>query len=348
MEAEVRRTGMDFEWTYTEEPHATRRTLILKDHPEIKKLFGPHPNSKYYCAATVFLQIFLSIYCSRPSTPWWQFFVIAYVIGGTCNHSLTLAIHEMSHHLFFKSEKDNMYYAFFANWPLVIPYSVSFKKYHLEHHRYQGVDGVDADIPTAFEGRFFRSPLRKFLWVLFQPFFYAIRPLVINPKPLGGKDLLNIISQVIFLGCLYWFAGPMSILYLLCATFFGLGLHPCAGHFIAEHYTNLSSSRGPHSTGMTPIKKGGAERGEKLYPDETFTYRGPLNLVSYHVGIHIAHHDFPFVSGLRLHEIEKIAPEYYDHLPVTNSWPGTIWNYIFSDSNAFDRVKRKSVEASKE
>jgi len=97
---------------------------------------------------------------------------------------------------------------------------------------------------------------------------------------------------------------------------------------------------------MTPIKKGGEERGERLYPDETFTYRGPLNLVSYHVGIHVAHHDFPFVSGLRLHQIEKLAPEYYDHLPVTTSWPGTIWNYIVSDSNAFDRVKRKSAAGS--
>lgn len=206
---------------------------------------------------------------------------------------------------------------------------------------------MDVDIPTAFEGKFFRSPFRKFLWVLFQPFFYAIRPLVINPKPLGVKDGINILSQLAFLSTLYWIAGPFSILYLLFATFFGLGLHPCAGHFIAEHYTNLSSSRGPHLTGMTPLKRGGKERGEKLYPDETFTYRGPLNMVSYNVGIHVAHHDFPFVSGLRLAQIEKIAPEYYDHLPVTTSWPGTIWNYIFSDSNPFDRVKRKSVEGAK-
>jgi len=240
-----------------------------------------------------------------------------------------------------------MYYAFFANWPLVIPYSVSFKKYHLEHHRYQGVDGVDADIPMAIEGRLFRTPFLKFLWVFFQPFFYAIRPLLINPKPLEFKDGLNIVTQIIFLSLLYWCAGPVSILYLLFATLFGLGFHPCAGHFIAEHYTNLSTSRGSHQTGMTPFKKGGELRGEKLYPDETFTYRGPLNMFSYNVGIHVAHHDFPFVSGLRLHEVEKIAPEYYEHLPVTTSWPGTIWKYIFSESNAFDRVKRKSVEGGK-
>jgi sphingolipid delta-4 desaturase len=342
---EAKRHNADFEWTYTEEPHATRRRQILKDHPEIKKLFGHSPKSKYYCIATVALQCFLAYYCSRPSTSWGAFFFLAYVVGGTCNHSLTLAIHEMSHNLFFKKAEHNHFFAFFANIPLVIPYSASFKKYHLEHHKYQGVDGVDTDIPTAAEGKLFTTPFRKFLWVLFQPFFYAIRPLMVNPKPLQQMDYLNICSQVICLSIIVKVCGAVSMLYLLLATFFGLGFHPCAGHFIAEHYTNLSSSRGPHLTGMTPFKKGGEERGEELYPDETFTYRGPLNLVSYYVGIHVAHHDFPFVAGFNLAEVERLAPEYYEHLPVTKSWPGTIYDYIMGDGNPFDRVKRKSAEA---
>lgn len=339
---EARRHEADFEWTYTEEPHASRRKAILKDHPEITKLFGHHPASKYYCAATVALQVACAYYCSLPSTSWLMFFVIAYVVGGTCNHSLTLAIHEMSHNLFFKEPKMNHFYAFFANWPLVIPYSASFKKYHLEHHRFQGVDGIDTDIPTAWEGRFFTSPFRKFMWVFLQPFFYAVRPLYVCPKPLQYMDFLNICSQVIFLSLLVKVCGAVSVLYLLCATLFGLGFHPCAGHFIAEHYTCLSSG-GNHHTGMTPFKVGGTE----LYPDETFTYRGPLNLVSYYVGIHVAHHDFPFVAGFRLAEVEKMAPEYYDHLPVTNSWPGTIYDYIMGEGCPFDRVKRKSAVAAK-
>lgn len=333
----------DYEWTYTEEPHATRRDIIQKAHPEVKKLFGPDPRAKYWCFATVMLQIICACYCARASTSWLQFCVIGYVIGGTCNHSLTLAIHEMSHNLFFKSAKYNVYFSYVANWPLVIPYSASFKKYHLEHHRYQGVDGVDTDVPTAFEGFFFTSPFRKFLWVLFQPFFYAIRPLVVNPKPLEGKDFLNILTQATFLLALYRVGGPGALGYLLFSTFFGLGMHPCAGHFISEHYTNIASSDGVHKTGHSPIRSDGVEKGDKLYPDETFSYRGILNLVSYNVGYHVAHHDFPYVPGSRLREVEKLAPEYYEHLPSTKSWPGTIYTYIMSEGTPFDRVKRHCV-----
>nr|GFD58237.1 sphingolipid delta(4)-desaturase DES1-like [Tanacetum cinerariifolium] len=33
----------DFFWTYTEEPHRTRRQAIIKAHPEVLKLCGPEP-----------------------------------------------------------------------------------------------------------------------------------------------------------------------------------------------------------------------------------------------------------------------------------------------------------------
>jgi hypothetical protein len=32
---EAKEQGPDFEWSYTEEPHRTRRALVLQAHPEV-------------------------------------------------------------------------------------------------------------------------------------------------------------------------------------------------------------------------------------------------------------------------------------------------------------------------
>jgi sphingolipid delta-4 desaturase len=117
----------DFFWTYTEEPHRSRRQAIIKAHPSVLKLCGPEPLTKYVVLAVVFLQILCA--CLLRNTPFlsWQFFLTAYLIGATANQNLFLAIHEISHNLAFKSAGANRAIAVFANLPIGIPYSASFR-----------------------------------------------------------------------------------------------------------------------------------------------------------------------------------------------------------------------------
>ncbi len=61
---------------------------------------------------------------------------------------------------------------------------------------------------------------------------------------------------------------------------------------------------------------------------ETYSYYGVLNHVTFNVGYHNEHHDFPRIPGWRLPELKRIAPEAYDGLVSHRSWSGVITQFI--------------------
>lgn len=88
---------------------------------------GHEPLTKYVVSLVVLLQISLAILLRHTSPFSFTCIFCAYVIGGTANHNLFLAIHEITHNLAFKGIMPNKLIAIFANLPIGIPYSAAFK-----------------------------------------------------------------------------------------------------------------------------------------------------------------------------------------------------------------------------
>ena len=251
---------------------------FVEKHPEVKELMGSDPNLKYAVYFMILLQLIAS-YLLREAS-WGLIIVAGYCFGGVINHSMTLAIHEISHNLAFGHSRPfaNRLLGIIGNLPMGIPYSVMFKKYHLEHHKYQGDEELDVDIPSRIEARLFCSTGTKLLWVILQPLFYTLRPLFLRPKAICLLDVLNFVIQAIFDVIIVATFGWRSLAYLTIGTLLAMGLHPVAGHFISEHYM---------------FKKG----------YETYSYYGPLNWITFNVGFHNEHHDFPNIPGSRLPQV---------------------------------------------
>jgi len=306
-----------FYWDDNTEPHAIRRRDIVKAHPEVKKLYGIDTNTKYKVFLSISLQI-VSLHLLQGAS-WYTWLFCCYALSGSINHMMTLAMHEISHNLGATTMMRNRILAITANLPMGIPAAISFRRYHYEHHRFQGEDVVDVDIPTAAEGWFFTSPSKKTLWCLLQPVFYSLRPSVVNPKAPGKWEFINYGVCIVFDFIIAQLFGLSGLLYLVFGTLLGMGLHPVAGHFIAEHYVMHEGQ-------------------------ETYSYYGPLNWLTFNVGYHNEHHDFPFVPGKNLPMLRKIAPEFYDDIPHYHSWSKVIYDYIVDTKiNPFSRTKRVTL-----
>lgn len=102
--------------------------------------------------------------------------------------------------------------------------SVSFKKYHLDHHRFQGDELLDTDIPCELEGKIFTTTSTKLIWIILQPFFYIFRPFFVNPKPLTQYELLNTVIQLSYNYLVYYLFGFRMIIYILFSTAIVMGI----------------------------------------------------------------------------------------------------------------------------
>jgi sphingolipid delta-4 desaturase len=240
----------------------------------------------------------------------WAIVITAYGIGAFANHALFVMIHEYTHNMVFRTANANRLGSICANVAIVYPAAIGFRNYHLLHHTYLGIQGLDADLPHPREARWVgNSWWRKTLWL---GMFWAVQGIL---RPNTVKAIRTVDAWVVFNGFamaaamapIVWYFGWWPVAYLFLSTVFSLGVHPVGARWIQEHYV---------------FREG----------QETNSYYGPMNLLSFNMGYHNEHHDFPRVPWSRLPAVRAAAPEYYDQLYHHRSWTRLLFHVLFSRS----------------
>lgn len=307
----------DFQFSNSLEPHRIRTKKILSEHPEVKQLMGKNPLTIFAIAGLVGGMIAIS-YFLKDST-WWLVVLVAYCVGAFFNHALFVMIHECSHHLLFKNRAGNFIAGIVANLPHVFPAAISFFRYHIKHHSFQGVHELDADLPDFWEARLINNTaLGKAFWLLLFPVFQVIRTFRLKEiKPVDGWIVTNWVVQIAFNVAIWAFFGPKALSFMLISFFFSVGLHPLGARWIQEHYLTLDENQ------------------------ETYSYYGPLNALAFNVGFHNEHHDFPSIPWNKLPRLKKEAANYYDSLQSHQSWTKLFFRFLFDKNiSLYSRITR--------
>ncbi|RYZ46306.1 MAG: fatty acid desaturase [Sphingobacteriales bacterium] len=308
-----------FRWSDNPEPHKARTKEIIQKHPEIRTLIGRNPWTLLVILLCVGIQVGLSATIFTYNLPWWAVFVVAYLVGAFACHTLYVCVHECSHNLLFKNRKLNVIASLIANLPQVFPSSISFTKYHLKHHSFQGVEEVDADMPFRWEAKLINNaPVGKAIWLLFYPVFQALRPLRLTKeiKIFDAWTVLNWVIQIVFMAAIIYFFGAKGSVYLVASFFFSIGLHPLGARWVQEHFLTHGDQ-------------------------ETKSYYGPLNTVNLNVGYHNEHHDFPSVPWNKLPKIRSFAGNYYNTLGYHTSYTVLLFQFLFKkEISVYSRMAR--------
>ncbi len=302
--------------TDTIDPHVVRRRAILKSHPEVKTLYGRNPATFGWILFLFFGQLIIA-YLVNDASFWWVVGA-AYFVGAFFNHSAFCLKHECTHHLVFKNKTANMLSGILANLTSCTPSYAIFSVTHIKHHSHQGEYDMDFDLPLHWEAKLIENtPFGKILWMLLQPLAVSLRPLRKHTMNYVTKwAYVNVAAVILFDVAILYFMGPYAFFYLFLSTVFGLGLHPLGARWIQEHYV--------------------------VHEDqETYSYYGWLNKITFNIGYHNEHHDFPGIPWNNLEKLRKMAPEFYDTLYYHTSWSKLLLRF-FTDKNLtlYSRIER--------
>jgi hypothetical protein len=146
------------------------------------------------------------------------------------------------------------------------------------------------------------SSVRKLLSFTLGRFLYEARPA--NRAPRDAWLVANVVLCVATDLVLFATGGIRPLIYLVLSALLAFGPHVIGARRVAEHLT---------------LRRG----------QPTNSYYGPLNRITFDVGHHVEHHDFPAVAWSRLRRLRATAREHYDGLATVPSWSLLIAAYFF-------------------
>lgn len=302
------------------EPHAARGRQMLAAHPELRSLIGPERWSVAWILVLVAAQTALAFTVGYRA--WYVWLPCAYIVGATLDHALWALIHDSAHNLIMRWRTGNRLAAIVANVPLVFPAAISFAKYHLLHHRHMGDMDFDAGVPGPDESRVIgQSGVMKGIWIAATFFVQGVvRPRRMTKiRMMDAWTAVNIVVEIAAMALLVRMAGWGPFVYLLASSILAIGLHPLGARWVQEHFALVPGQ-------------------------ETYSYYGPLNRVSFNIGYHNEHHDIVTIPWSRLPRVRRIAPEFYDGLHSYQSWTGLLVRFLRDrDITLFTYIIRPGV-----
>ncbi|MBN8221726.1 MAG: fatty acid desaturase [Spirochaetes bacterium] len=308
----------EFLFDKNQEPHLARTKEILAKHPEMRKFIGKkNPWSFLVILLSVSVQLGMAWFMR--DKPLYIVIPAAWLFGTLVNHCFIGLVHDASHGLIFRGKFWNDLAGLIVNSPMLIPSYVSFKKYHMKHHAFQGVYELDADLPAKWEVKAVKNIwYRKMIWLAFFPLIQSVRTARVREVAFfDGWVLANWIVTFAVDFAVAYFWGWHSIIYIAVAFWCGFGLSIVGGRLIQEHFMVAE-------------------------PQETYSYYGWLSLPSMHVGYHNEHHDFPSCAWNYLPKIRKAAPEFYNNIKYHTSWGLLVLKFIFDKNMSLaNRVERR-------
>ena len=352
--------------------HRERAKGILRDHPEVKKLFGRTPSTAIWCFAAAAAQIGIAIAVSGQSI--WMVILAAWLVGAILNVALFNLAHECNHSLIFRSKPANRWLFTFTSLPMFFSGHHTWWIEHHVHHNHLGSekdfvkrrrsvllalkDRIFGYIPgpkirrmtswittplfwpiSAFMivSQFVRSIVGLIVYVVSIPFERSLKPNDLALAILADEHLVSGYKRYKIES--WAITYPILSLSMVGLLFWFFGINALAYLFFAALFT--TGFLHPLVFGL--MLSNSHFHGHQVYQPSASNY-GPINLVTFNFGLHTEHHDFHYIPWFRLGKLRKIAPEYYNDLKQTHSFVGLALQFAFGSREQFNNEEIRNQE----